>query len=139
MAAIREVFAAGVLAALEGDASMSQLRFERSLARAISLRANRVAIAVTLGNDLAEENIGRTTWNTELLVHVVLQDDEPDRTADEYLVLAHPIIKRYQHDRLMGITMTRIDEPVYANVGGAVCVRTANYRLDYQTASDSLE
>ncbi|WP_175796334.1 hypothetical protein [Burkholderia anthina] len=139
MAAIREVLADGVLKAIGELPALADIRLERSLVRAIALRDIDVALAVTLGNDVADEVMGRTTWQTELLVHAIVRDDEPDRVSDDYLAMVHPVVKNFQHDRLMGIVITRIDEPVYGNVGGAACVRTAYYRIEYQTTSDSLE
>jgi hypothetical protein len=139
MTAIREVLADGVFSAVRQSPDLSAIRFERSLVRALGLRETRIALAVTLGDDVAEELIGRTSWMTELLVHAVTQDEEPDRLADQYLTLAHPLVMGYQHQRLNGITMLKIDRPLYANVGGASCVRTAYYRIEYQTPRDSLE
>jgi hypothetical protein len=139
MTAIREVLAAGVFGAVSQAESLADVRFERSLVRALGFRDTRIALAVTLGDDIAEALIGVTSWQTELLVHAITQDEEPDRVADQYLTLVHPLVMAYRHERLAGIRVLRIDKPLYANVGGASCVRTASYSLEYQTPSDSLE
>jgi hypothetical protein len=139
MAAIREVIADGVFNALRQVPDLQSVVMERSLVRALGLRNTQIALAVTLGDDIADEQIGIVDWATELLIHAVTQDEEPDRLADQYLTIAHPVVMRFQHPRLNGVQILKIDKPLYANIGGASCIRTAYYRIQFQTPHDSLE
>lgn len=139
--AIRERYANDVYEAVKADATLATLDvvFERSLVRAVDLRDTASAIAVTLGEDVVVDDlISQTTWQTELLVHVVTQDEEPDRAADRFHVLTHPIVMRYTAPGLRGVRPVRISAPLYSNAGGATCVRTATYLLLYETAPDSI-
>ena len=139
MIPISEVFAAGVADALRLAPALTGAPIGDSVQLAVSLRSTPVAIVVTLGDEMPDDLVGRTNWQTDLLVCAVTQGDASGRIAHQCLAMAHPIVMSYRHERLIGISLLTNKKPMYASEDGACCIRTAYYRIEYQTASNSLE
>lgn len=97
-------------------------------------------IVIHRGVDNAENNVyGVTDHTLQVLISVVTRSSVPDRQADTYFLIIHPLVIAFSDLDIIDVSAGKTEEPKYGGTDGRVAMITSHFFIQYRTDAQSIE